>query len=253
MEEKNNNIINKNGIKMLLKINSKYIINELFDFIEDKCKLKIISYNREMQNILNISLDNYKQKAGRYILFEENYRKGKEYSIDNILIFEGEYKNMIRNGKGKEFYKNGKVQFEGEYLNGKRWNGLIYNYAGVKEFEIENGTGRVREYTIDGVIKYEGDLINGNREGYGEEYYQGKLEYQGIFLKGKKEVEGIEYYPNGKIEYEGGFLNGERNGEGKQYELDGKIKYKGEYINGNWDGKGEEYQDGNLIFKGIYK
>ena len=254
MAEKENNIINKDGKNLILKIKSKYILAELFDFIQEKHKLKIISYNKEIQNVLNISLNNYRQISGRYIVLERNHGIGKEYlNDDNILIFEGEYKNMIRNGKGKEFYKNGKVQFEGEYLNGKRWKGTIYNYAGVKEFEIENGTGRIREYTINGVVIYEGDIINGNREGYGEEYYHGKLEYQGIFMKGKREVEGTEYYPNGKIEYEGGFFNGERNGEGKQYELDGTIKYKGEFFSGIWNGKGEEYKDRNLIFKGIYK
>ena len=45
--------------------------------------------------------------------------KLKNIVIMNI-IFEGEYKNGLKNGKGKEFdeYKSGKPVFEGEYKNG---------------------------------------------------------------------------------------------------------------------------------------
>ena len=39
----------------------------------------------------------------------------KEYDeIRSILKFEGEYKNMKRNGKGKEYDNNGKLKYEGE-------------------------------------------------------------------------------------------------------------------------------------------
>ena len=48
---------------------------------------------------------------------------------------------LEKNGKAKEYYKNGNIQFEGEYLNGKRWNGISYNYNGEKEYEIKNGNG----------------------------------------------------------------------------------------------------------------
>ena len=36
------------------------------------------------------------------------------------MIFDGEYKNGIKNGKGKEYY-NGKLIYEGEFLNGKKY------------------------------------------------------------------------------------------------------------------------------------
>ena len=43
----------------------------------------------------------------------------KSYNFINILLFEGEYNNGMRNGKGKE-YNNGKLIFEGNYLDGQR-------------------------------------------------------------------------------------------------------------------------------------
>ena len=103
---------------MLKKSKSIYFIKKLFTFVDEKTKLDIIKYNKNMQNILDISLINYKFFSGRYIIYEEN-GKGKEYDDDGKLKFEGEYLYGNRNGKGKEYF-DGKLRFEGEYLNGKK-------------------------------------------------------------------------------------------------------------------------------------
>ena len=44
----------------------------------------------------------------------------KEYNKSNILSFECELINGLRNGKGKEYYENGSLMFEGEYLDGEK-------------------------------------------------------------------------------------------------------------------------------------
>ena len=60
----------------------------------------------------------------KHLIYEGEYKnglrngKGKEY-LDGKLIFEGEYLNGERNGKGKE-YENGKLIFEGYYIKGKK-------------------------------------------------------------------------------------------------------------------------------------
>ena len=88
--------------------------------VKEGRKLKIIKYNKSMQNMLNVKLINYKYFSGRYIIYEAN-GKGKEYNaLIDKLIFEGEYLNWERNGKGKEYDNDGKVEFEGEYFKGKR-------------------------------------------------------------------------------------------------------------------------------------
>jgi len=237
---------------MFSLIKSKYILAEIFDFLKVKQRLKLIVHNKNMQEKLDINNETYRQNCGKYI--ELNGDRGKEYlNEDNILIFEGHYKNLKRNGQGKEIYKNGNIQFEGEYKEGKRWNGKTYNFAGIEEFEIINGTGNIREYNIYGIKIYEGDIVNGVKEGFGQEFFEGKLEYEGIFVNGKRDVEGTEYYPSGKIEYQGGYKFGSRHGNGKEYELDENLKYEGNYVNGFWNGNGKEYNCGMLAFSGIFK
>ena len=120
----------------------------------ERNKLKLIKYNKSLQENMNISLINYKNFSGKYIIYEQN-GKGKEYDYDGKLKFEGEYLNGERNGKGKEYDYNGKLRFEGEYLNGKR-----------------NGKGK--EYNDDKLI-FEGEYLNGKR-------WNGNVK-ESIFLK----------------------------------------------------------------------
>ena len=101
---------------MLQKIKSKYILKNFFTFVDEKNKLDIIKYNKNMQNIMDMNLINYKFYSKKYIIFEEN-GKGKEYDGHyDILLFEGGYLNRKRNGKGKEYDIDGNLIFEGEYL-----------------------------------------------------------------------------------------------------------------------------------------
>ena len=45
------------------------------------------------------------------------------FNLFNEIIFEGEYKDGVKNGKGKVYNNTGKLLFEGEYLNGR--NGMV--------------------------------------------------------------------------------------------------------------------------------
>ena len=100
-----------------------------------KKKLKVLKYNKRLQNKIDITLNNYKFLSGRYIVYESN-NKGKEYDgYTNDLLFEAEYLNGQRNGKGKEYDIDVKLEYEGEYLNGKR-----------------NGSGK--EYYDEGELKF---------------------------------------------------------------------------------------------------
>ena len=113
---------------MLEKIKSPYILKYIFLYIEEKTKLKIAKYNKDMQTKLDLNVINYKLFNPKYFIGDKN-GKGKEYDYNDNLIFEGEYKNGKRNGKGKEYYSNGKIKFEGEYLNGeKNGKGKKYDF-----------------------------------------------------------------------------------------------------------------------------
>ena len=227
---------------MIENIKSRYIKKIIFSFIDEKVKLEIIKYNHNLKECLNINIYNYMQFSNRYIIYETK-KKGKEYSNDGELKFEGEYLNGKKNGKGKEYnYYDGLLKFEGEFLNG-----------------IKNGKGK--EYNNNGKLLYDGEYLNGKKNGKGKAYYHnGKLEFVGEYLNGKKWT-GKQYglnnnniyelkngngfqkihniYPGfcGQLEFEGEFLNGIKNGKGKEY-FENTLIFEGEYLNGKiWNGK----------------
>ena len=217
-----------NSLPNILSIvKSIYVTNEIFSFLTERKKLTIFIYNKELQNNLDITIEDYKYASKRYKLIEDD-GKGKEFKLNtNILIFEGEYTNGIKNGNGKEYYDNGVVKFEGEYLNG-----------------IKNGEGK--EYYDNGKIKFEGEYSNTEKDGNGKEYYSnGKIKFEGKYFKGKKwdgkiynykckkicEIKNgkgtiKDFYDNGKLKFEGNYSNGKKNGEGKEYYDNGKIKFE---------------------------
>ena len=177
---------------MLKKIRSFHIFKILFTYLNDARKLKLIKYNKRIQRKININLINYKSYYDRYITYVIQ-GKGEEYnSYNNMLIYEGEYSNGIKNGKGK-IYHFGKLKFEG-----------IFD-------EQINGKGK--EYNEDGELIYEGESLKEERNGKGKEYnYHGELKFDGDFLNGKRNGKGKEYNYDGKLIFDGDFLNGKRNG-----------------------------------------
>ena len=93
---------------MMENIKSEFFLEKIFFQLETKRKLKLVKYNKNLQNIIGINLNNYKIFTGKYIIYEAN-KKGKEYNNYERLIYEGEFSNGERNGKGKEFYSDGKL------------------------------------------------------------------------------------------------------------------------------------------------
>ena len=195
------------------------ITKTIFSFLNDNKKLNIIKNNKNLQQILEINIENYKNMCNRFIIFERD-GKGKEYlRKNNILLFEGEYLNGKRNGNGVEYYYN----------------------------DLENET-------FLGKIKYEGNYFNGKRNGKGKEYfYNGNLKFDGEYLYGKKNGKGKEYFYNyEKIKFMGEYSNGERNLYGKEFNENGELKYEGEYINGEKIGYGKDfYENSSLKYEGM--
>ena len=140
-EKENINYVNPSK-SILENVKSKYILKKIFSYLDVMTKLKIIKYNKSLQNKINIRLIHYKGFSGGYIKFKKT-GFGEEI-IDNYLIYEGQYLDGKKNGKGKEYNKMGKIKFEGEYLNGKR-----------------NGKGK--EFDIKHKLIFEGEYLNGKR------------------------------------------------------------------------------------------
>ena len=93
---------------MLNNIKSTFIIKKIFNSIYVRSQLKLIKYNKKLQNKINIFLYNYKIYSKRYIKYQTN-KKGGEYYYDGKLKYEGEFINGERNGKGKEYINNNKL------------------------------------------------------------------------------------------------------------------------------------------------
>ena len=72
-------------------IKNKYIINDIFSFLYENKKLELIKYNNNLEKILEIDINYFKQKSGKIIKGEKN-GYGKEYNENNDEQFEGEYK-----------------------------------------------------------------------------------------------------------------------------------------------------------------
>lgn len=77
-------------ISLLKYIKSKYIIHNLFSFMTEGKKLKIMKYNKFIQKKLQIYINDYKIFSGKYKIEGNKRKKHNNYSE---LIFEGGYYN----------------------------------------------------------------------------------------------------------------------------------------------------------------
>ena len=239
-------------IKYIEDIKSAYIQKSIFSFLNERQALNIIIYNKQLQKIVGVDINEYKKVSGRYKIGEKNGKgkeyilstdrmifegeyingkrngKGKEYDYYGKLRFEGEYLNGIRNGNGKEYYSNGNLLFDGKYIEKKRFDGKGYNKDGIFKFKISNGTGFIKIYdSFSGVLLFEGEYLNGKKNGKGREYDSHNCE----------------------LKFEGEYLNGERHGKCREYNNNGELLFEGEYLNGKkWDGKGYN-KNGDIEFE----
>ena len=184
---------------MLENIKATYFIKLLFKYIDERHKLKVVKFNKSLQNIINISISNYKFFLQKYTINEQNGIRKEYYGRNDFLLYEGEYLNGKRNGKGKEYDWKGDLIFDGIYLNDNEWIGTRYNRNGNIEYKITsnmNGKGKEYKYVK---LSFEGEYLNAERHGKGKEYdLIGNLLYEGEYLKGKRhgKGKGKEYYDN---------------------------------------------------------
>ena len=196
---------------MLEKIKSIYFSRNLLSSLEESRKLKLIKYNKNFQNMINLTLINFKRLSGKYIIFDNN-GKGKEYDIYS--------KNLI---------------FEGEYLEGKKWNGKGYDKNNVS-IEIKNGKGFMKFYYSNGQIKNDCEFLDGEIKGKVKQYdSDGQLLFEGEYLNGLRNGRGEEYNFNGKIIFEGEYLSGWKyTGIETEYNNKGEILDLNYIINGRY-------------------
>ena len=121
-----------------------------------------------------------------------DYIEMKYYDLEDS-IYEGEFKNNLREGYGKLIYKNG-CYYKGQWHNDKK-----------QGFGVE--------YLENDKIFYQGEFIDDVYNGYGGIQLKNGNYYIGSFFKGKKQGKGKIYYKNNKLKYEGNIVNDLKEGE----------------------------------------
>ena len=268
---------------MLDNIKSCFFMKVIFSYLDENRILKLVTYNKNLQSIIDIKLINYKILSDKYKKVETNGRIKEFFRCNDKIAYEGEYLNGKRNGKGKEYNKKGQLIYEGEYSNGKRhgkgkeyWN--TYDFILIFEGKFSNGhkwDGKEYFKYIDGKEEIISEMKNG--QGFIKKYYEYRndvSQIEGEYKNGKMNGKGKECYYDccihcgSRIIFEGEYKNGKRwngkgcdaskynliNGKGYMEEIRPDYYFEGEYLNGEKNGKGKEYDIGyELIFEGEYK
>ena len=194
---------------------------------------------------------------------------GRLINLFGINCYEGNFKdNQLLDGKGKiiKIEDNGdKIIYEGDIKNMKKEGKGIeknknYTYLGSFKDDLRHGKGKI--IFNEGEEYYEGEFTNGKMTGYGFYKWSNNNTYKGQFLDGNLHGKGIFKWNDGN-EYEGDYVNNIKEGQGEYRCKNGK-KYKGPYKNGKQHGIGilttpngesfeVEYNDGKVVKKDLVK
>ena len=204
------------------------------DKIKEKCYG--ILYNENGEEMYKGSLLNGIPKEGKSLI---------EYSDNDGVLYNGDFKSFKYNGKGILYYNDEyiitskiRIKFDGIFKDNYYSNGILYCKNGYKEYE---GEFKENKYEGVGVLYFKRHNIK---------YYEGSFT-KGIFKYG------ILYGLKNEILYKGEFKNNiPKKGENiKLYTLDGYLEYEGNISNCLYEGMGKIiYGDNNeMIFKGIFE
>lgn len=194
---------------------------------------------------------------------------GRLINLFGIICFEGYFKdNQFLDGKGKiiKIEDNGdKIIYEGDIKNMKKEGKGIeknkeYTYLGSFSDDLRHGKGKI--IYNEGEEYYEGEFTKGKMTGHGFYKWSNNDTYEGQFLDGNLHGKGVFKWHDGN-EYEGDYINNIKEGQGEYRWKNGK-KYKGPYKNGKPHGIGivtssngetfeAEFNNGKLVKKDIEK
>ena len=172
---------------MFANIKSSLILKIIFSSLKSINCLKIIRYNKFLQNKLSKNINSYKELSPVYRIIDKNGNVKEYYKKSNELIFEGKLKNGKWNGFGKKYFDS-QLIFEGKIKNGK-WNGfgkMYYNCKSIFEGIFLNG----KEWEGKGTIYYYNESIN---------HFE---KYIGNISEGKMNGEGKKFSEYGRYVFE---------------------------------------------------
>jgi hypothetical protein len=135
--------------------------------------------------------------------------RGEEYACVGNLLYRGLWKDNAKHGRGKLYHASGKLRYVGEWVTDK-WHGRgksytsdgYLDYVGGWKSGLMCGTGK--SYDIDGTVIYSGQLEGSKASGYGTSYINRKKRYKGQFKDNHAHGRGTLYL-DGEVYYEGQF------------------------------------------------
>ena len=214
---KNKSSLDKKRESILSKLNNLAVLSEwtkMRNFKKWYCSYKedIKYYSSLNTKKSNASLYDYDDNffKGNMILGKKDGRGEYDYKQEN-MIYNGEYKNDLRQGQGKLSAKDGTYYYVGDWMNNQmEVNGILYSSK---------------------LGKYTGQFHKDYFEGKGNFVDMEKNEYQGMFHKGLKKGKGELKLNNGNV-YIGEFKNDKYNGKGVLKDSKGNILQEGEFKEG---------------------
>ena len=213
--------------------------------------------------------------------------RGKQFDGNDGLLYDGEWRNGVRNGKGVE-YANGKKVYDGGWSNGVR-NGEGIEYAGdaawIGMWKNGKKDGKFSRWFEGGMAEevWSNGLKTGSvltrKDGVKEvrrmigkkevtvEWNDGERKYR--YANDRKKMI-VELVNGGKL-YEGGMIENRNswwkknpnhryrkwlfvpNGVGEEYDENGVLVYSGQFYYALRHGKGKEYVNGVKVFEGEFE
>ena len=200
----------------------RFRASEIFHNSKPPIKIKKVIIPRDMDDTYYVGeIDSEtKEKHGRGL-----------WVYSDRSLFEGFFKNGMRNGMGRMIYANGDT-YQGEYRDDM--------YHGYGTFISKSGKSCKGYWEFNKL----------HSKGY--ECIKGQYWYRGKYKKGVKQGHGHMVWDN-KDEYIGEFYNDEIHGKGKLIYQDGHV-YDGEFRNGWIHGTGYiKWPDGEKYKGGFEK
>lgn len=119
------------------------------------------------------------------------------FAPDSTLLFEGQYRNGLLDGKCSIYYENGNLESTVIYESGKLL--AIHEYLAIDGTALDygqlvNGNGRIRKYSKSGKLWLEGDVVDGLREGEWIIYSNHPdIHLTAFYIKGVDQETGIKH------------------------------------------------------------
>ncbi len=181
---------------------------------------------------------------------------GRTQTLKGKTVYDGEYKNDMKNGFGVSFFKTGRVSYVGNYCDDK------CNGFGI-EFRATDGSVTVADYAENakefvqarfdknGKLVFAGNRFENQQSGIVFNPENGEM-FIAKYVNGEPLQYGTIISADGMLVYTGEYKNGSKDGKGTLFNSDGSVRYIGEFKRNLYSGKGVLTYDNANVYTGEF-